>query len=280
MAYRTINMVRLESNASAILNPKGAQVVGPTVYSYKTTEDNLATVSGSTYFDLNNPSSPESALLGYQLRVGDLVWCVATDGNVIMQITGATPNVTATVYSTVLDGSIDTADLADSAVDKDKLNADVAGTYLSGGAGTALDIVAAVPRTVTVTVSAAEFLGMYATPKLLVAAGGANTLHVVNNVVYEVDYGTAQFANGGVVAVQYDSTANGAGADATADTAAAVFTAIAADTAVGAVGELPSTAASSLVNKGLYLSNETAAFITGDSTVYVHLNYHTISTTV
>ena len=134
--------------------------------------------------------------------------------------------------------------------------------------------------TSTVTVSAANFLAMYATPLVLVAAGGANTMHIVHDVAYEVDYGSAQFAAGGAVGVQYDSTANGAGTAASATVAAATFNGYTADSVVGADGALASAASSTVVNKGLYLSNATAAFTTGDSVVYVHITYSTVSTTV
>lgn len=132
---------------------------------------------------------------------------------------------------------------------------------------------------VKVSLSAANFLGMYAAPVVLVAAGGANTLHVVERVAFEVDYGGAQFANGGAVLVQYTNTANGAGAPASATTAAAVFNAFAADGVVGAAGSLASATAAGTVNQGLYLSNQTAAFITGSSTVDVHIWYSTVTTT-
>lgn len=130
-----------------------------------------------------------------------------------------------------------------------------------------------------VSLSAANFNGMYAAPVVLVAAGGANTLHVVERIAYEVDYGGAQFAAGGVVAAQYDNTANGLGAPASATTAAAVFNAFVADGVVGSAGSLASATAAATVNKGIYLSNQTAAFTTGTSTVDVHIWYSTVTTT-
>lgn len=181
---------------------------------------------------------------------------------------------------TIANGAVELAMMASDSVDENKIVSTALGTNLSGGSGTTLDITADVPRTVTVAISNAEFLGMYATPKLLVAAGGANTLHIVHKVVYEVNYGTAQFANGGAVAVQYDSTANGAGTAASADVAAATFNGYSADSCVGADGQVASAASSTMVNKGLYLSNDTAAFITGDSTLNVHVTYSTVTTTV
>jgi hypothetical protein len=129
----------------------------------------------------------------------------------------------------------------------------------------------------TVAITAAEFNGMYAAPKLLLAAGGANTLHVLDQIQLVMTYGSANYAAGGVAAVQYDSTANGAGVIASSTLAAATFQAAASNTFTMNAGvvALPFT---TTVNKGLYLSNISAAFTTGDSAMVAHLWYRTIPT--
>lgn len=129
----------------------------------------------------------------------------------------------------------------------------------------------------TVAISAANFNGMYAAPKLLVAAGGANTLLVLDQLQLVMTYGAAAFAAGGVAAVQYDSTANGAGVIASTTLSAATFQATASNTFTMNPGvvALPFT---TTVNKGLYLSNVTGAFTTGDSTMVAHVWYRAIPT--
>jgi len=129
----------------------------------------------------------------------------------------------------------------------------------------------------TVAITAAQFNGMYATPKLLVAAGGANTLLVLDQLQLVMTYGTANYAAGGVAAVQYDSTANGAGVIASTTLSAATFQAAASTTFTMNPGvvALPFT---TTVNKGLYLSNITGAFTTGDSPMVAHVWYRTIPT--
>jgi hypothetical protein len=131
---------------------------------------------------------------------------------------------------------------------------------------------------VAVPITAAEFNGMYAAPKLLVAAGGANTLLVLDQLQLAMTYNSAAYAAGGVAAVQYDSTANGAGVIASSTLAAATFQAAASTTFTMNAGvvALPFT---TTVNKGLYLSNITAAFTTGDSDMVAHVWYRTIPTT-
>lgn len=129
----------------------------------------------------------------------------------------------------------------------------------------------------TVAITAAQFNGMYAAPKLLVAAGGANTLIVLDQIQLAMTYGSANYAAGGVAAVQYDSTANGAGVIASTTLAAATFQAAASTTFTMNPGvvALPFT---TTVNKGLYLSNITGAFTTGDSAMVAHLWYRVIPT--
>ena len=83
-----------------------------------------------------------------------------------------------------------------------------------------------------------------------------------------------------MVFAQYDSTADGGGALATNSEAAADFFAAASTvfqfigTSGNTVGALPF---STCVNKGLYLSNATQAFTTGDSTWVVKVYYRIIN---
>ena len=128
-----------------------------------------------------------------------------------------------------------------------------------------------------VTMSAAEFNGAYAAPHLLVAAGGANTLIVLESAQAVMTYGGVQFAAGGVAHIQYDSTANGAGVIASSTQAAAGF-ADAASTSLGFNQGTVKQPFATAVNKGLYFSNVTGAFTTGDSTFVVHVWYRQIPT--
>ncbi len=134
---------------------------------------------------------------------------------------------------------------------------------------------------VAVAVTAAEFNGMYAAPKLLLANAGANTLIVLHRAILSMTFVSAAYASGGVVGIQYDSTVHGAGVAASTTEAAADFFA-AASTAFQFEGVSGNTVAISpfttSVNKGLYLSNLTGAFTTGDNPFVVHLWYSVIPT--
>jgi hypothetical protein len=130
----------------------------------------------------------------------------------------------------------------------------------------------------TVAITAAEFNGMYAAPKLLVAAGGANTLHVLDKMDLLMTYVSANYAAGGTVAVQYDSTINGAGVIASSTWAASAFQAAASSGFPFNGSSSVVQTFSTTVNKGLYLSNISGAFTTGDSTFVAHVWYKTVPT--
>lgn len=133
----------------------------------------------------------------------------------------------------------------------------------------------------SIAMTAAEFNGMYAAPKLLVAAPGAGNLLIPSRMQIILTYGSAAFAGGGAVSAQYDSTASGAGVKATNTEAAADFFVTAStvfsfiSTSGNTVGALPFA---TCVNKGLYLSNATGAFTTGTgSSIIVKVKYDIIS---
>ncbi len=129
----------------------------------------------------------------------------------------------------------------------------------------------------SVAVTAAQFNGMYAAPKLLIAAPGANKLIVVDRMELIMTYVSANYAAGGIVAAQYDSTVHGAGVLATNSEAAADFQAAASTTFVFN-GSTVLAPFSTSVNKGLYLSNATGAFTTGDSTFVCKIHYRIVAT--
>jgi hypothetical protein len=128
-----------------------------------------------------------------------------------------------------------------------------------------------------VSMSAADWNGMYGAPKLLIAAPGAGKLIIVDSCVLTMTFVSAQYAAGGAIALQYDSTVHGAGTLASATLAAATVNAYAASSNVSLAPLVTSSAITTTQNKGLYLSNQTAAFTTGDSTWTVSLAYRIIT---
>ena len=258
MAFQQSRFVLQTSgfNAGQVLttvNPSATPVLenGPAFYSYASADDSVATISGANYF----------TTVAYQLRVNDVIMVIGSDASTFVQVDAVDTSVipaTITVVSFTASAAVNTANIVNNAVTSAKL---------------ALTTI----QYTSVAITAAQFNGMYATPKLLVAAGGANTLLVLDKVQLLMTYGAANFAAGGVAHVQYDSTANGAGVIASTTLSAATFQAAAStgfNFNAGVVAETFTTC----VNKGLYLSNVTGAFTTGDSTFVAHVWYKVIAT--
>lgn len=287
MSFSLVNFDKLSSEANTNVRR---------IYAYLNTDDTLATIEAADYF-LDVYAS---------LAVGDEILLTGSDGYDTVFVTAvSSTSVTVAPFSGVPAGSITNNEVnAAAAIAFSKLAALTSGNILVGSAGnvptsvamsgdatiiasgavtiannaiTSAKMAATMLKYVAVSVSAADFNGMYATPKLLVAAGGANTLHVFGQLQLAMTYGAANFAAGGVVAVQYDSTANGAGVIASTTLAAATFQAAASTTFTFNPGVV-ALPFSTTVNKGLYLSNITGAFTTGDSTFVGHLWYKTIPT--
>lgn len=117
-------------------------------------------------------------------------------------------------------------------------------------------------QSVSISLTLAQILAMYATPILVAPAPAAGKLNVVTAAYLNIAYGSAAFAGGGAIAIQYDSTVHGGGTAATATIAAATLNAVSANDTLFFT---PPTAvlSAAAVAKALYLSNATGAFTTG-----------------
>lgn len=133
------------------------------------------------------------------------------------------------------------------------------------------------PITATVDVTAAQIIAMYTTPVLVVPAV-SNKAIVVDSVEFIMRGTATQFTGGGVVSVQYNSTANGAGTSVQASTfAATVVTGATATTySTRPPASLSAVATASINGIGLYLSNATAVFATGTGTATVRVTYRLV----
>lgn len=149
---------------------------------------------------------------------------------------------------------------------------------LANNAVTSAKVAATLMQYAEVDMTAAQWNGMYGAPVQLVAAPGANKVIVVDKIVLNMTFVSAQYAAGGVVAAQYDSTVHGAGSPASATIAAATINGYAASTGIMVDGAMASVLFTAMVNKGLYLSNQTGAFTTGDSTWKIQVWYRVVAT--
>jgi hypothetical protein len=131
----------------------------------------------------------------------------------------------------------------------------------------------------SVAITAAQFKAMYTTPVQLVAAPGSGKLIVVQRMILDLTYVSATYAVGGSVAAQYDNTTHGGGVLATNTEQNSDFyaTASTAFTFNPSSGDSSQLLRSTTANKGLFLSNDTAAFTTGDGTFVANVWYNVIS---
>ncbi len=252
------------------------------IWKYDAGSDDQATVEAADYFLAMND----------KFQVNDLLYISMDDDAVVglytVQAVSST-TVTITAYGAVpvvgtanIDNlAVTTAKIDNLAVTDAKLAADsVITAKIADDAVTSAKLDEGVRQVVKVSLSSANWLGMYATPVQIIAAPGANKAIIIESVALEVDYGGAQFAAGGVVALQYSNTANGAGTAATATLAAATANGWAADTIATLAPATLNAGAAATVNVGIFISNQTAAFTTGSSTVDVHVAYRVITTTL
>ncbi len=131
-----------------------------------------------------------------------------------------------------------------------------------------------------VTLSSADITTMRVTPKLLVSAGGANTLLYMMRVILELDFNSIAYTGGGNTFIQWDSTTLGGGVIASSTIAATQINGNTKRMRYMNNAVAAALASSTTVNKGLYLTNATAAFATGNSTIYMHVYYVLLSTTI
>jgi len=236
----------------------GANTNAPALMSYYTASNTGAQVAAAGYFDdfVEN------------LRVGTIILVRASDGIGFYSVTAVTPTVTTSALATIGVGGVGSAQLQAGAVDNAALSANAVDT-----GKLALNTI----QYAQVAMTAAEWNGMYATPKQIIAAPGAGKIIQVDAAWYDMTFVAAQYAAGGVVNLQYDSTANGAGVLATQDTAAATITGLAASSIVRPAIGITAIAQATTVNKGLYMSNKTAAFTTGDGTWKINVAYRIIT---
>lgn len=114
---------------------------------------------------------------------------------------------------------------------------------------------------------------MYTDPIGLIVPMGAGVMTVVKQYTLVYEHGTASFAAGGPILLQYGDDANGAGIPASAELAAATLNGFAADSSVTVAGLSAAGSLADKANTGIFISNKTGAFTTGDGSVKLIVDY-------
>lgn len=133
----------------------------------------------------------------------------------------------------------------------------------------------------TVVLSSANIKAMYATPVVLIPAKGPNTIVVLHSVFYEYVYSAPDYTGGtsGYFYLQYGNTIHGGSANLAMITpgiltSSASICGASTETNLNLVGTL----STSLVNVGIYASNATAAYATGNGSINCTMFYSIINT--
>jgi len=130
--------------------------------------------------------------------------------------------------------------------------------------------------TKVVPLTATQIKAMYTTSVEIIPAVASKAI-ILDSFVFDLTGTATQFTGGGVVNLQYDSTANGAGTTLHADIAATVLTgATARVLTVRVPKDLSALAATGVVGKGVYIGAKTADFAAGTGTASCIVKYHLI----
>lgn len=128
----------------------------------------------------------------------------------------------------------------------------------------------------TMLVTAAQIISNYTTSLEVIPAVPGKAI-ILDSFVFDLTGTATQFTGGGVVNLQYDSTANGAGTTLHADIAASVITgATARVITVRIPKDLSAIATASITGLGVYLGTKTAVFAAGTGTAVLKVKYHLI----
>lgn len=130
------------------------------------------------------------------------------------------------------------------------------------------------PGSFTTSLTSAQIDAMFTTPVELLPAPGANSFYEVTKAVFYTSTGTS-YTGGGAIKVGYGTTAAADGL--AADPAATLLTGTQPGLATEAGATLASNTSASYLNQGLYITNATAVFAAGTSTLFVTLNYSIVT---
>lgn len=257
----------------------GVAVLGNNMWQYTSSTDTLATIQAANYFDPLVIFGNGVFDTNTPLRINDIIWLQGSDAQGFATITALNPHVTVNPFSVVLGaGSVGTANIAAGAITTALLaNLAVTGAKMANNTVTPTQLALNTIQYVQVPMTAAQWNAMSVTPVQIVAAPGAGLIIQATEVWYDMAFVSAAYANGGVVNLQYDNTATGAGVPVTTDTSAATINGLVASSIVRPGMSQVAMAQLTTVNKGLFMSNKTAPFITGDSTWKINVAYRVIT---
>ncbi len=129
---------------------------------------------------------------------------------------------------------------------------------------------------IEVSLTAAQIIALYTTSVEIIPAVAGKAI-ILDSFVFDLTGTATQFTGGGVVNLQYDSTANGAGTTLHADIAASVVTGATARVLTYRIPkDLSAIATASINGIGVYIGAKTAVFAAGTGTAICKVSYHVV----
>lgn len=249
-----------------------------------TTTDNLAAITTNGY--LNTQAAViESIQHGdFQWSPTDIVAIVynggqgqfaydAINSTFILDTQALGPNSVNTVN--IVDQAVTAAKIANATITDLQISptAAIQGPKIAAGTITQTQIASYLMQYDKAVLTSAAFRNMYTAPVQLLPAPGVGNLIVVRQVVFSVIFANSAYANGGNIALQYGAAAAGAGVLACNVISAATVNAWSVSSSISVDGLVANSSNVNTVNQALYISNDTAPFITGNSTVHLQIWY-------
>ena len=129
---------------------------------------------------------------------------------------------------------------------------------------------------ITVSMTAAQIISNYTTSLLAIPAYAGKAI-ILDSAEFDLTGTATQFTGGGVMNLQYDSTANGAGTTLHADIAASVITGATARVITRRIPkDLSAIATASITSLPVYIGTKTAVFAAGTGTAVWKIKYHLV----
>lgn len=126
---------------------------------------------------------------------------------------------------------------------------------------------------ITVPMTAAQIISNYTTSLEIIPAYAGKIISLVD-FVFDLTGTATQFTGGGVMNLQYDTTANGAGTTLHADIAASVVTGATARVITKRIPkDLSAIATASITGKNVCMGTKTAVFAAGTGTALLKVKY-------
>lgn len=126
------------------------------------------------------------------------------------------------------------------------------------------------------TVSSAELLALFATPKVLIAAQGAGTIIQLDSCLMKYVYNSVQYTLGGAIQLNWVGGSTSVMDASSTMLSGADIQAAASKTIRGRVADLGITV-TTFENTGIQITNAGEAFASGNGTIKVYLTYRIIT---